>query len=794
MSMLKRMVAVVLGVVVITIAGIVVFVATFDANRYKPEIEALARQHLGRTLTLGGDMGLTLWPVLGLRAEQVSVGNAEGFTDPLFAEAERLVLGVQLMPLLSKRLEVDEVGLDGLKLFLERRKDGSNNWSLAPQAAGPATPPEAPAAAPGTAREFGLLVGGVNLSRAEVQFRDGASGEVWNVAPVDLSTGTIEPGKPFDASLVMGFAQADKKLQGQLRYKGRMSVDPKLPSVEISNLSLEADASNLPGGIGKLLLKARAEKLSVAGETLKLTTTPLSVDLRLQNGPAPLELLDAKLALGLAGDLSPLRLTLAPFEGDVHAEGEGFGSKGLNAKLQGEGGLDLAAGTGQLARLSVDADGLRATLSGKLDGLTAAPRFTGRMEVAEFNPRTWLAAHGRPLGGLPEGTLTQAGAKAEVSFADGTLRLTGLEARLDETRAQGSIGAGKAGLSADLALDRLDVDRYLPPKPKAAPATPKEGGGRPAPGPGADTPIELPVALLRDLSGEVNLRVGHLTAQRVDVRDLRIAGRAKGGDIEVDTLSGHAFDGQINARGGLDVRGQVPAYRASGKASAVDVGAILRQFADSDRLSGHGTLDFDLRTRGASVNALKAGLDGTAHVRFYDGALKGVDIGQLLRRADAVLKGQPVPPEGPAQTDFTELTGSATIAKGVINNPDLDVKSPLLRVQGAGSIDLPDNGIDYRLTVTVVQTATGQAGKELASLRGVPIPLKISGSLRDPSYSVDIGKVVEERAKQEIQKRAAEELQKRIGIPAPSGTTEGSGEPVPAVPPLQDLLKGLIGR
>ncbi|MGC9007997.1 MAG: AsmA-like C-terminal region-containing protein, partial [Halothiobacillaceae bacterium] len=173
----------------------------------------------------------------------------------------------------------------------------------------------------------------------------------------------------------------------------------------------------------------------------------------------------------------------------------------------------------------------------------------------------------------------------------------------------------------------------------------------------------------------------------------------------------------------------------------------------------------------------------------------GVNIGQLLRRADAALKGQPAPPPEPVQTDFTELSGSATIANGVINNPDLDGKSPLLRVQGAGTIDLPRGGIDYGLTVTVVQTATGQAGKELANLRGVPIPLKISGSLSDPSYSVDLGKVVEERAKKEVEKRVGEELQKRLGIPAPSGSTQQDpAQPAPAVPPVQDLLKGLIGR
>ncbi|MEF3193353.1 MAG: hypothetical protein K6346_03955 [Halothiobacillaceae bacterium] len=141
------------------------------------------------------------------------------------------------------------------------------------------------------ADSFGLLVGGVTLSRAEVSFRDGASGEVWRIAPVELSTGAIEPGKPFDVSLAAGISQADKKLQGQLRLDGAMSVDPALPSVEVGNLRLEGDASNVPGGVGRLVFKARAETLGVSGETLRLSGTPLAVDVSLQNGPAPRELL-----------------------------------------------------------------------------------------------------------------------------------------------------------------------------------------------------------------------------------------------------------------------------------------------------------------------------------------------------------------------------------------------------------------------------------------------------------------------------------------------------------------------
>ncbi len=782
MRVFKRVLAVVLGVLVLASVALAVFIATFDANRYKPQIEALASQQLGRSLKLEGDVRLSLWPILGLRAEQVSVGNLEGFSDPQFATAEALVLGVRLGPLLGKRLEVEELAVDGLHLYLERRADGSNNWQLAPPA------PKEAAAAPAkgeAGRGFGLLIGGLRLDQAAIQLRDGKSGKLWRIQPVDLETGAIAPGQPFDASLTAGFAEADGKLTGQLRYQGRMRIDPQGPGIEISELSLDGDAANLPGDIGKLVFKARSGHVNVTGESLALSATQLTLDLQVQNGPAPLELLDAKLNVGLAGELSPLRLNISSLEGKLGAEGPGLGSKGLHVGLAGAAALDWAAGTGRIERLSLDADGLRATLSGTLEGLSAKPRFAGHMEVAAFDPRAWLAAHGHPLAFMPKDVLTQASVKGELRYAPGSLALTKLEGGLDETHAEGSLTLDKAGWRADLALDRLNVDRYLPPGPKAAAEPSKAGGGSPPPGPGADTPIDLPVAMLRKLNGELNLRVEGLTVRHVDVQGLHLAGKARGGEITIDTLAGGAFDGKIEARGGLDVRGASPAYRAAGKLTAVDVGAILRQFAGSDRLRGHGTVDFDLHSAGTSVNALKAGLGGTARARLYDGAIQGVNVTQLVRLAYAAIQRQPPPPPAPQETVFTEITGSATIAKGVVRNPDLAGLAPPLRLQGEGSIDLPRNGIDYRLTVIVDPTLGAPLGLE--GLGGLPIPLRVSGALSDPSFQVDLGKVLEERAKQEVKKRVTEELQKRLGLPAPAEEEE-------APAPLQNLLKGLLGR
>ncbi len=788
---MKRLVTVVLGGVVLAVAALLLFVATFDANRYKPEIEAMARQQLGRDLTLGGDLRLTLWPVLGLRAERISLGSPPGFTDPVFASARTLVLGVQPMPLLSRQLDVDEVVVDGLRLFLERRKDGAVNWQLE-HASAPTRAGEAQAGA-GQARPLALMVGGVTLTDAEVSYRDEAAGEAWRIAPLNLETGAIEPGRPFDLSLSLGLAQGDKpskgQLTGQLRFSGRLNVDLAAPSLEARKIHLEGDVANLPGGIGTLAFRLDTDELHVVGDSLQLTSTPLNLTLRAMNGPKPLELVDAKATLGLAGDLSRQQVQLKPFHADLRLEGEGLGGRGLKATLQGDAALDLLAGVAQLGRIDLDADGLRASLGGKASGLKAAPRFDGRVEVAEFNPRAWLAAHGRPLSGLPEGALVRAGARADLSYAEGDLRLAGLEARVDDSQARGAVGLGAAGVSADLDIDRLDLDRYAPP---AAPVPAGRGKGSGiAVGPATDRPIDLPVALLRELNARADLRIGQLTVQRVNVADLHLAGKARGGDIDIDRLEGRAFDGRIDLRGGLDLRGQAPAWRAAGRATGVDVGQVLRRFADSDRLRGHGELEFDLRTHGASVQALKAGLDGTARARFHDGALRGVNLGELLRKADAALKGQPAPAGEAPETDFSELTGSAILRNGVISNPDLDGKSPLLRVQGAGTIDLPRNGIDYGLSLTVVNTATGQGGKALESLRGVPVPLKVSGSLSAPDYRVDLGKVLEERARKEVERRVTDALQKKLGLPSPG---DAAPQQAPAVPPVQDLLKGLLGR
>jgi AsmA protein len=140
------------------------------------------------------------------------------------------------------------------------------------------------------------------------------------------------------------------------------------------------------------------------------------------------------------------------------------------------------------------------------------------------------------------------------------------------------------------------------------------------------------------------------------------------------------------------------------------------------------------------------------------------------------------------RTGFTELKASFTVRDGIARSSDLSMKSPLLRAGGEGQIDIGAGRIDYLLRPTIVGTLGGQGGRDASELRGITVPVRITGPLARPEYDFDLQAMVAGAARQEIQRRATDLLQERLGA--------GKGEPGAAgrASPPADLLKGLLGR
>jgi AsmA protein len=225
--------------------------------------------------------------------------------------------------------------------------------------------------------------------------------------------------------------------------------------------------------------------------------------------------------------------------------------------------------------------------------------------------------------------------------------------------------------------------------------------------------------------------------------------------------------------------------------AGISVGPLLRDAANKDILEGRGNVALDVTTTGQTPTALKKALNGTASLALKDGAIKGVDVAGLLRQAKAILGSKGAIEEqakGGKKTDFTELTGSFAIKNGVAHNDDLQAKSPLVRLAGAGDINISEGTMDFTVKASLVATATGQGGKDVADVRGITAPVRISGPFDNLKYSVDVAALATDAAKDAL----ARELERRLGG-GQAGKAGAQGEK-PSGGSTRDILRGILGR
>jgi AsmA protein len=380
-------------------------------------------------------------------------------------------------------------------------------------------------------------------------------------------------------------------------------------------------------------------------------------------------------------------------------------------------------------------------------------------------------------------------AKDKLQFdLSGTLAGSKLKARMDIA------GFGPSAYTFDLDLDQLDVDRLMP---AAAPAG-KSGGGQPAaaatPATAAAQPFDL--SALKSLRADGTVRIGALTVNHLKLQNLRAGLKAGGGRLSVSPLSAGLYQGTLEGSATVDAAPKIPAFTVKQTLSGVSLAPLLKDLANNETLEGRGTVSVDLNTRGSTAEALKRALDGTAALQVADGALKGIDIAGAIRNAKArlgTLRGEQTQQADTRQkTDFSELTASFRISDGVARNNDLSMKSPLLRVAGEGEINIGADALNYVVKASIVGTSKGQGGRDAEDLRGLTIPVRVSGPLKAPSYRLDFGAMVTDAVKQKaedaLKKRVLDRLSPQPGTgaaPAEGAKTGGSA---------REALKGLLGR
>ncbi|GMQ87644.1 MAG: AsmA family protein [Gammaproteobacteria bacterium] len=687
MGKLLRLVVFALGgLVLLLVAAAIILPLVVDPNDFKDEIAAAVESKTGRTLSMEGDIGLSVFPWLGLDVGPVSLSNAPGFSGQPFASIDAVQVRIKLLPLLSKELEMDTVVLRGLKVSLETDKNGRTNWSDLAGAA--ESVEESPEAAPESASAAevtlaGLAIGGVEISDAGVIWDDQQAGVRYEIEGLSLRTGAIEPGEAVPVEL-------------------ELALDSKQP------------------GISGPVAFAATVALSGDGQTIQLS--------------------DAKLKTDLAGDGLP--------GGRLQSD------LGFNATL------DLKAQTLAVSGLLLKALGVQ--LEGELKGTSVLdePNFSGEIRIREFVPRELMQALDLPPLEVSDATvLGKADAFLQLKAGTDSISLTDIRFRLDDSTLKGHLSVtnfARPAIRFGLQLDRIDVDRYLPPGNDAPPVPPTAAAAA-----GAQM---IPVDTLRALDVEGKLTVGQLKAAGLRSSDISMKLVAKSGVVRVYPAKASMYEGKYQGDIKLDVRGKQPKIFMDERLSGLQVGPLLKDLTGDETLSGKTQAGAKLTATGQTPEEFTKTLNGKVDFKFTDGAVKGFNLAAMIRKAQAKLNGKPMPPDtGPNQTDFSSLTGTASITNGVVRNRDLLAMSPLLRVQGTGDIDLSRESLDYLVTAKVVGSLEGQGGKGLVDLKGIEIPVQLSGTFTNLKYKIKLDRVLKEKTEKKIKKKLNKELEKKFG-------------------------------
>lgn len=778
-----KIILAVVGSVLLVLIGVVAIAATlFDPNDYRDRITAAVKKETGRELALG-DIKLSVFPWLKVRIADVSFGNAPGFGETPMAQVKEAAVGVQLLPLLRERkVRASSVTLDGLKLDLARDANGKTNWADLIKPEDPAATP----GKPGPVRMEDIDIAGVTLSDSFISYHDAQAGQSYRLDKVNLKTGALQAGKPVDIDLALTAIADAQKMSGDLVLSATVMADLLAQKATIEDLKLALKAkgegmtaeAKLAGNVAadletqvvnvdklrldfKTAMKDMTAEGTLAGKVLAdMLKQQVGVDdLKLDFKTTMKDLAaEGRLAAKLQAGLDSKLYQLAGLSLEATASGAAIPNGKQAIRLSGNASYDGARGALKFADGKIGAAGLNIATSITGEGLAGdTPRLSGPISIAAFNPRELLKTLGHSdVKTADPKVLGSASLSTHYSGSFKSARFDDLKLRLDDTRATGSFAVrdfATQALEFALKLDHIDADRYLAP---AAPAAAAPAGPSKAKSQDLNA-TEIPVAALENLNASGTLDVTELKLKGATMKDVRLRIDGPKGSPKLVKLDAKAYGGGISTTTRI-TPGAQPSYTLNTSLSAMQLAPLLQNFTGKDLVSGLGDIKFDLSSGGKTVGDARRALNGDVALNFQNGAVKGFNLGQIIRQGQSMLRGQPMNATEPQQTDFTAITFAAKIVNGILKSDQLNAQSPLFRLAGNGEIDLVGETLNYLVAPTIVGTSQGQGGKGLEELAGLTVPIKLTGSLYAPKYKLDLQTALKQKAGDELRGRVADKL------------------------------------
>jgi AsmA protein len=339
-------------------------------------------------------------------------------------------------------------------------------------------------------------------------------------------------------------------------------------------------------------------------------------------------------------------------------------------------------------------------------------------------------------------------ARAELRLNGSVVMINGLTGTLGDGAFNGWASADLASkplVKLDLDFQRLDI--AVAKGPAAADSQGSQASQPSQPSPSQASPskpwsnasldvngLNYVDAQIRVSAAELNIGEGHFAPVAIDAT-------LGSGVLKCGITNLGAYGGQANGELDIDVSGANPAYALRSDLVGVRALPLLRSAAGFDKLDGKLQAKIAVRSTGQSQRAIMSNLNGTVFAVFQDGAIRGLNVAQMIRSlTSTTLSGWHESSE--QTTDLTQLSASFRIEHGQATTSDLNLIGPLVKMTGTGTVDLGEKSLAFRVEPKLVMTTEGQG--RAADPVGFGIPVVIDGPWAEPRIYPDVAGILDD--------------------------------------------------
>jgi len=650
----------------------------------------------GRKLSLSGNFSPTLYPVLGVKTGRITISNADWAQEPVMIEAAGAAVGVNLSALLGGNLEVSKLRLLDPVIHLERAKDGRVNWEFS------GTGASVSGGGDNKTPEISLARG--EISNGSITYLDRQAGDVISLSNIELLA-----AMPKGSSRLT--LDGEAVWQGQKAIlTGNIADIHKLLADGVTAIDLNAELAGAKLGLngnigigGSFPVVEGRVSLAIAdiSKLQKQLGVNQAIPLKINSFTSDGQLQLSAAGLYFSGDLST-QLNDLPLTATVEITGE---EDWMNALA-----FDLAMNVKGAETLALQFDG-------SVKGLKQSA--LGFLDLKSGNPRALLQALNLSAD-LPKGTFQSLAIKGKLRVKpSGEMVLKKATLSMDQNLLRGRVSVvtkGKPFITATLSAKKLDFSKFTSEE--------SSGGGSGATTTGwSKEPIGL--SGLDAVNADVTLKAKSLNLGVSQLGKTHINAKLRDGLLTLKLVDVRAYKGAMSGtvvvRGGKGI-----AFNSDVVAKDMQLKPLLGQLLDIDRVIGTGTTKLKLSGRGASLHGVMNSLSGTGNIKFTNGAFRGIDLAAMMRNLKSAFGGFD------GATEFSSMTGSFLLNKGVLENVDLSLVSPLFRAAGKGKVGIGGQFMDYVVTPS---TLNGNAK--------ISVPIFITGPWDNLKFRPDLDKLLD---------------------------------------------------